>query len=116
MLSQGAQEEKTPSSPALRKVNSLHSDMRMTMSQTSQDNLETLKKLNAFSSPLPLMCSTEKNPRLKSANPRKSLFTLTDSKAHLISNASLPRNSQHIYKMQKGLFNSQKTLTEEVGA
>lgn len=34
------------------------------------------------------------------------MFNMTDSKANLVLNSSLPRMSNHIYALQKGLYGS----------
>jgi len=66
-----------------------------------------------------LICSTDntqRKDRLKSAvrYPAKSIFNLTESKANLVQNSSLPRNSTHIYALSKGLYSSQTNIANEL--
>ena len=74
--------------------------------ERSEKQIKDLRNLqeHAFSSPMKLICSGDQDTRkerLKSATryPAKSIFNLTDSKANLVSNASKPRQSVHIYKL-----------------
>jgi len=72
-------------------------------SNGSEAHIQNLKKMGeyAFSSPAREMCSGDQETRKPGVNdkrlrsaaryPTKSIFNLTDSKANLVNNASMPR-------------------------
>lgn len=80
--------------------------------------MKTLKKAvkTGFSSPMKLICSTDTGKeRLKSATryPNQSIFNMTDSKAKIVQNSSLPTKSSHLYALTKGLYSSQTQFNSD---